>query len=929
MCRGATSTLLQREGTLEPGRALAILSQVASALDAAHRRGLVHRDVKPANVLLDEDEHAYLTDFGVSKHLGDDTGEVAGTLEYLAPEQIRGEAVDGRTDGYSLACVLYECLAGAPPFRRQTPAETLWAHLREAPPPFEADPKLNPVLHRGLAQEPGERYLTCAALIAAAREVTDAAAPMLARRHRVLLAAGFVVLAAALTAALLAKTPGGEGGAAAKAPAGNGVAAIGPESEQLSAFVETAAAPSNIAVGEGAVWFLNAADDTVARVDPETKAITGGRIRSLSVPTDLAAGEGAVWLGTGSGQGGNWTDTVYRVDPRTDQITNAVQLPGEATGGDRRYLNGGFPQIAVGAGGVWATGGGAVARIDPGTGRLVATIAADAYRIAAGREGVWYLSPKHSGAVTPIDPRTNRALPPISVGDASLSGIAVGGGSVWVTAQREGVVWRITPGASPVTTPIEVGSGANYVAYGAGALWVANSLDGTVVRVDPVTNTVAATTPVGAVQSLAAGAGSAWVSTVGATRAGTLPVAACDVVAPGAPADVLIASDLPFQDTTDPVPRAMADAIRAVLSEHGFRAGKYSVGYRSCDDSSRQAAAFERRRCTANANAYANVDRLVAVIGPYNSDCAEVELPILNRAAGGPLAVISPSTGVVGLTREGVPPPDGYLGTPEIFYPIGTRHFVRLTSPESLWGAAFAMLSKRLALKRVYVIDDGSGYWRTVLSDPFRQVARKLGVRIAGTATLDPEAQSVAGLADRVARSGAQGVLLGAPPWGAALDLVKAVRARLGTRAPIMVGDQFASIGTDKLFDAVGPGLRGVYAATSDVPRTLEPLTAAARRVASDVDAQQRFVLEAAQATELVLAAIAGSDGTRASVLARLRASTVSDGILGSFRFDRNGDMTPGWVAILRFTHPEAATLKQHSDATFYRAVRVPPSILD
>jgi serine/threonine protein kinase len=86
-----------------------VLAQIADALDTAHRRGLVHRDVKPANVLLDEDEHAYLTDFGVTKQVGGastDTGRVVGTLDYLAPEQIRGEAVDGRTDSYALACVL-------------------------------------------------------------------------------------------------------------------------------------------------------------------------------------------------------------------------------------------------------------------------------------------------------------------------------------------------------------------------------------------------------------------------------------------------------------------------------------------------------------------------------------------------------------------------------------------------------------------------------------------------------------------------------------------------------------------------------------------------------------------------------------------------------------------------------------------------------
>ena len=94
----------------------------------------MHRDVKPANVLVDEDGHAYLTDFGVTKQLGGDTtetGQIVGTLDYLAPEQIRGEDVDARADDYALACVLYECLAGAPPFHRATEAETLWAHMQE------------------------------------------------------------------------------------------------------------------------------------------------------------------------------------------------------------------------------------------------------------------------------------------------------------------------------------------------------------------------------------------------------------------------------------------------------------------------------------------------------------------------------------------------------------------------------------------------------------------------------------------------------------------------------------------------------------------------------------------------------------------------------------------------------------------------------
>ena len=161
---------LEREGKLPPERTIDILAQVAGALDAAHDRGLVHRDVKPANVLLDDAGHPYLTDFGITKPAGGDstdTGQMVGTLDYLAPEQIRGEEVDGSTDCYALACVLYECLTGTPPFRRRTEAETLWAHMQGDPAPLRGQPELNRVLDTALAKERDERYPSCAAFIAA------------------------------------------------------------------------------------------------------------------------------------------------------------------------------------------------------------------------------------------------------------------------------------------------------------------------------------------------------------------------------------------------------------------------------------------------------------------------------------------------------------------------------------------------------------------------------------------------------------------------------------------------------------------------------------------------------------------------------------------------------------------------------------------
>ena len=151
-------TVLEREGKLTPERTVEVLGQVAGALDAAHRRALVHRDVKPANVLIDGEGHVYLTDFGITKQLGGastDTGRMVGTLDYLAPEQIRGEPVDGRTDVYALGCLLYECLAGAPPFRRATEAETLWAHMQEEPPPLDGHAAPRPGAAQGPRQGPG------------------------------------------------------------------------------------------------------------------------------------------------------------------------------------------------------------------------------------------------------------------------------------------------------------------------------------------------------------------------------------------------------------------------------------------------------------------------------------------------------------------------------------------------------------------------------------------------------------------------------------------------------------------------------------------------------------------------------------------------------------------------------------------------------
>ena len=162
-----------------PTRALAVLAQIAAALDAAHAAGLVHRDVKPSNILLGPGDHAYLADFGIARSMSSEStdltrsGALLGTLDYLAPERLSSAPIDGRADQYSLACVLYECLTGRLPHPTEEPAAKLAGHLLRPPTAPSVlhstlAPAVDPVLMRGMAKEPGRRFASCADLLEAA-----------------------------------------------------------------------------------------------------------------------------------------------------------------------------------------------------------------------------------------------------------------------------------------------------------------------------------------------------------------------------------------------------------------------------------------------------------------------------------------------------------------------------------------------------------------------------------------------------------------------------------------------------------------------------------------------------------------------------------------------------------------------------------------
>jgi serine/threonine protein kinase len=528
--------LLAETGALDPGRAIALLEQVAEALDAAHEQGLVHRDVKPSNILVSVaggKEHCYLSDFGLTKRTGSlsgvsAAGEVVGTLEYVAPEQITGDDVDARADLYSLGCVLYESLTGLSPFPRATDVALLWAHVHEEPTPpsnarTELPRALDPVLARALAKDPSRRQSSAGELVGAARSALGLVetTPPATRTPRWLLAGATLLVLAGVAAILAVTLRGGAGGLASVSP--NSVGVIDPATNELVAEIPAGSDPGPITVGEGAVWVANVQDETVLRIDPATRE-RGRTIAVGDFPSDITSGGGAVWVALGA------LAELTRINP--DQ--NAAAAPIPALDGNTPC---GAPRASVtfGAGVVWfVCDNGELGRIDPraGTTRSIgleaglltsASAVLPSYAdIAYGLESLWVVN-RAANAVVEIDPVTNQNLGDLTTGRAP-SAIAVGPRTLWIANFDDDTVTRITIpelGGAPVNATFAVGDGPVDVAVGEGGVWVASSLDRSVTRLDPESGEIVATIELGnEPQRLAAGDGAVWVS-VRAPEAGS------------------------------------------------------------------------------------------------------------------------------------------------------------------------------------------------------------------------------------------------------------------------------------------------------------------------------------------------------------------------------------------------------------------------
>ena len=464
---------IRTNGPLPPAEAVALLGQVADALDAAHAAGIVHRDVKPHNILL-EGDRAFLTDFGLAKALGDSGvlsgASVVGTVEYMSPEQWRGEHVGPAADIYSLGCVLYEAVTGVVPYAR-----------REGGAEPEMPRGLDAVIERAVAKDPAERYGSAGELIAAARErqgETPATTGVLSERptmrlsgksagdgdplpglHRWrrafagLFAAWFILpvivgVAAAIAAAFVL---------------------LGEDGPAVSSPIEAGRPPLRLAVGLDAVWVTSAADGTLSRIDPETEAVAGEPLALSRGVAGVTTGAGSVWVSSPrSGE-------VLRVDPASRRVTAAIEVggrPGAIVFAGRRVWvadDAGAGMIAINAQGgrVFKRG------IRPHAAPL---------RLAAGAGAVW-VSSAGTGTVRRIDRATATAEAPIRVGRGP-AGVTVGGGLVWVANSRSETVTRVDPSIRAILgDPIGVGERPGGIDAGTETVWVANSADGTVSRI--------------------------------------------------------------------------------------------------------------------------------------------------------------------------------------------------------------------------------------------------------------------------------------------------------------------------------------------------------------------------------------------------------------------------------------------------------------
>jgi tRNA A-37 threonylcarbamoyl transferase component Bud32 len=533
--------LIASEGALDTARAVSILFQAASALDAAHGEGLIHRDVKPGNILIAPRSDAtgrdrvYLSDFGLTKRATSEsgitaTGQFVGTLDYAAPEQFEAKPIDGRADVYSLGCLLYECLTGDVPYPRENQAALVFAHLH-SPPPKVTDKlphlpaAIDDVVATAMAKRPEDRYASAGELAesAAAALGVDVVAPTTPTtptrpvpgrrrgpsRRAVIFSGTAIAVIIALVVALVVAS----GGSKAPPSAVIGGAALtdylvrmDPATSQVVAKIALGQHPIDVAVGEGSVWVLDR-DGSVRRIDPVTNKAMIIKVMAED-PRSIAAGEGGVWVADGT------KGVVLRIDPASNRVEQPLRTGGVVS------------DLVAADGAVWAAVNNGTSRIDPSSGEVTDVSGAElgpdsgggVKLIDVGGGAVWRAD--DSGSYR-YDVATDR-LARVET-DITPRAISVFGGDAWIAScGTPATVIRLDARTGEVLATVAAGgaicpyfrTGAPIaIAAGVEGVWVTDGANGTISSIRAASGQVDPPIRVGdSPTAIAVGLGSVWVT---------------------------------------------------------------------------------------------------------------------------------------------------------------------------------------------------------------------------------------------------------------------------------------------------------------------------------------------------------------------------------------------------------------------------------
>ena len=406
---------------------------------------------------------------------------------------------------------------------------------------------------------------------------------------------------------------------------------------------------------------------------------------------------------------------------------------------------------------------------------------------------------------------------------------------------------------------------------------------------------------------VAAGCGGKSKSSSGGSGGGgnvkALPASSCGPLqykGSGKP-DYLIASDLPLIGGSRTQTVQMNKAIAYVLDQQSWKAGSKKIAFQACNDATAQLAKWDPTKCSANAHAYAGNSSLVGVIGTFNSGCAAIEIPVLNQAPAGGVAMISPANTYGCLTE----PCAG--DEPEKYYPSGTRNYQRVAPSDPNQGAVDAKFLQSKGVKSVFILNDKEAYGLGVAKN-FQGAAKSLGMTVTGFQAYDPKQPNFRALFTRAKAANPDAVFIGGLIDENSGQLINDKVAVLGdnNKVKLMLPDGFT---TDAIFQRSQggtPQANGAFFSVAGVG--IDKYKGAALKFIDGFKGQlggkpvDPYAILGAQAAQVLLDAIDKSDGSRSSVIDEMHKVKISDGLIGSFEFNKNGDITGAKGAALLFT---------------------------